>query len=111
MKRVIVLAAILAPALAAASVPIEPARETIGQALGRIAAEISAAEARVATLQKREAAANDEAGRLRAERERAAAASARARRSARSIGSASGPTGVLAAARSAGMRMSATASK
>jgi hypothetical protein len=43
MKRVIVLAAILAPALAAASVPIEPARETIGQALGRIAAETNAA--------------------------------------------------------------------
>jgi septal ring factor EnvC (AmiA/AmiB activator) len=73
MKRVIVLAAILAPALAAASVPIEPARETIGQALGRIAAETKAAEARVAALQKREAAANDEAERLRAERERAAA--------------------------------------
>jgi septal ring factor EnvC (AmiA/AmiB activator) len=73
MKRLLFIATILAPALAAASVPIEPARETIGQALGRIAAETRAAEARVAVLEKREAAANDEAGRLRAERERAAA--------------------------------------
>jgi septal ring factor EnvC (AmiA/AmiB activator) len=73
MKRRAALLVILVPALAAASVPIEPARETIGQALGRIAAETRAAEARVAALRQREDAANNEAERLRAERARAAA--------------------------------------
>ena len=73
MKRLAVLIAILAPALAAASVPIEAPRETIGQALARTAAEAKAAAARVAVLETRERAASNEAARLHAERQRAAA--------------------------------------
>jgi len=73
MKRFALLMAIAAPALAAASVPIEAPRETIAQALARTTAEAKAAEARVALLKSREQAASDDANRLRAERERAAA--------------------------------------
>ncbi len=73
MRRLLLLAAIVAPALAAASAPIDPPRETIGQALTRTAAEAKAAETQVATLEAREAAASDEAARLRTERIRAAA--------------------------------------
>jgi len=73
MKRLALLVAAAAPALAAASVPIEPVRETIGQALARTAAEARAAEARVTALKSREQAATDEAARLRAARQRAAA--------------------------------------
>ena len=54
MKRLAFLGALLAPALAAASVPIDAPRETIEQALARTAAEASAAEARVAVLRRRE---------------------------------------------------------
>ena len=73
MKRIALLAVILAPALAAASVPIEAPRETAAEALARVAGEAKAAEAQVAVLTKREAAATDEAARLRAARARAAA--------------------------------------
>ena len=73
MKRFALLLATAAPALAAASVPIEVPRETIAEALARTTAEASAAEARVAMLNVREQAASDEATRLRAERQRAAA--------------------------------------
>ena len=73
MKRLALLLAIAAPALAGASVPIELPRETIEQALARTSAEAREAEARVAALQAREQAASDEASRLRAERQRAAA--------------------------------------
>ena len=73
MKRLALLIAASAPAVAAASVPIEAARETIGQALARTAAEARAAQAQVAALAAREQAASDEAARLRAERQRAAA--------------------------------------
>ncbi len=73
MKRSVFLVAILAPALAVASVPTEVPRETIAQALARTAAEASAAAARVAVLETRERAATDEAARLRTERLRAAA--------------------------------------
>ena len=73
MKRLAILAALLAPALAAASVPIAPARETVGEALARVAAEADAAAKRVAVLETREKAALDEAARLRAEQVRAAA--------------------------------------
>ena len=72
MKRLLLLG-VVAPALAAASVPIEAPRETIAQALARTSAEAKAAEARVAVLESREQAASDEATRLRAERQRAAA--------------------------------------
>lgn len=71
--RLAFLAAVLAPALAAASVPIAPPRESVGQALARVAAEAEAAAKRVALLEAREKAANDEASRLRAEQVRAAA--------------------------------------
>ena len=73
MKRLAFLLAAAAPALASASVPIEPVRETIGEALARTAAEARAAEARVTTLTAREQAASNEAARLHAERQRAAA--------------------------------------
>ena len=73
MKRFALLLAVAAPALAGASVPVEPGRETIAQALARTSAEARAAEARVAVLKSREQAASDEASRLRAERQRAAA--------------------------------------
>ena len=73
MKRFALLLATAAPALAAASVPIEPPRETIAQALARTTAEARAAEARVAVLNSREQAASNDAARLRAERQRAAA--------------------------------------
>jgi septal ring factor EnvC (AmiA/AmiB activator) len=73
MKRLSLLIMAIAPALAAASVPIEPVRETVGQALARTAAEARAAQAQVAALEAREQAASDEAARLRAERQRAAA--------------------------------------
>jgi septal ring factor EnvC (AmiA/AmiB activator) len=73
MKRLAILLAVAAPALASASVPIELPRETIQQALARTSAEARAAEARVAALKSREQAASDEATRLRAERQRAAA--------------------------------------
>ncbi len=73
MKRIALLLAAAAPALAGASVPIEASRETIEQALARTSAEARAAEARVAVLKSRELAASDEAARLRAERQRAAA--------------------------------------
>ena len=73
MRRLALLIAAAAPALAAASVPIEPARETVAEALARTAAEARAAQAEVAVLEKREQAASDEAARLRAERQRAAA--------------------------------------
>ena len=73
MKRFALLLATAAPALAAASVPIEPPRETIAQALARTTAEARAAEAQVAVFNAREQAAGDEATRLRAERQRAAA--------------------------------------
>ena len=73
MKRLVFLLGVVAPALAAASVPIEAPRETIVQALARTSAEAKAAEARVALLERREQAASDEATRLRAERQRAAA--------------------------------------
>jgi murein hydrolase activator len=73
MKRLALLLAATAPALAAASVPIEPARETIGQALARTAAEARSAQAQVVKLEAREQAATDEAVRLRTERQRAAA--------------------------------------
>jgi septal ring factor EnvC (AmiA/AmiB activator) len=73
MKRIALLLAIIAPALAVASVPIEAPRETIGQALARTVAEARAAGARVAALEAREQAATDEAARLRAARQRAAA--------------------------------------
>ena len=73
MKRLALLLAAAAPALASASVPIEPVRETIGEALARTAAEARAAEARVTTLTAREQAASNEAARLHAERQRAAA--------------------------------------
>ena len=72
MKRLLLIG-VVAPALAAASVPIEAPRETIGQALARTSAEARAAAARVAVLERREQAASDEATRLRTERERAAA--------------------------------------
>ena len=72
MKRLVLLA-VAVPALAAASVPREAPRETIAQALARTTAEAKAAEARVAVLERREQTANDEATRLRAERQRAAA--------------------------------------
>ena len=71
--RLALLLVIAAPALAAASVPIEVPRETIAQALARTSAEAKAAEARVAVLKSRERAASDEATRLRTERQRAAA--------------------------------------
>ena len=61
MKRLALLLAIVAPALAAASVPIAAPRETIAQALARTSAEAKAAEARVAVLKEREQAASDEA--------------------------------------------------
>ena len=73
MKRLALLLGVVAPALAAASVPIEAPRETIAQALARTSAEAKAAEARVAVLKSREQAASDDATRLRAERQRAAA--------------------------------------
>ncbi len=73
MKRLALLLAAAAPALAGASVPIAPPRETIEQALARTRAEARAAEARVAVLSSREQAASNEAMRLRAERQRAAA--------------------------------------
>lgn len=73
MKRLAFLGALLAPALAGASVPIAAPRESIEQALARTAAEASAAEARVAMLRRREQSATDEAARLKAERQRAAA--------------------------------------
>jgi len=73
MKRLALLIIATAPALAAASVPIEPVRETVGQALARTAAETRAAQAQVAGFEAREQAASDEAARLRAERQRAAA--------------------------------------
>ena len=73
MKRLALLIAAASPALAAASVPIAPVRETVAEALARTAAEARAAEAEVAALEKREKAASDEAARLRAERQRAAA--------------------------------------
>ena len=73
MKRLAFLGALLAPALAGASVPITAPRESIEQALARTAAEASAAEARVAMLRRREQSATDEAARLKAERQRAAA--------------------------------------
>ena len=73
MKRLALLLVATAPALAAASVPIEPVRETIGQALARTAAEARAAQAEVAALERCEHAASDEAARLHAERQRAAA--------------------------------------
>ena len=73
MKRLALLLAIAAPALAAASVPVVAPRETIAQALARTSAEAKAAQARVAVLKAREQAASDEAARLRAERQRAAA--------------------------------------
>jgi septal ring factor EnvC (AmiA/AmiB activator) len=73
MKRLALILAVAAPALASASVPIELPRETIEQALARTSAEARAAEARVAVLKSREQAASDEASRLRAERQRAAA--------------------------------------
>ena len=73
MKRFTLLVVAAAPALAAASVPIEPVRETIGQALARTAAEARAAQAQVRALERRERAATDEAARLRAARQRAAA--------------------------------------
>lgn len=72
MKRVAILAIIAAPALAAsASVP--PVRETVGQALARVSAEAEAAARRVAAMESRERAATDEASRLRAAQQRAAA--------------------------------------
>ena len=73
MKRLALLVVAAAPALAAASVPIEPVRETIGQALARTAAEARAAQAQVQALETRERAATDEAARLRTGRQRAAA--------------------------------------
>lgn len=73
MKRLAVLLSVLAPALAAASAPVEAPRETIGEALARVSAEAKAAQARVATLERREQAATDEASRLHAQRQRAAA--------------------------------------
>ena len=73
MKRLAFLGALLASALAGASVPIAAPRESIEQALARTAAEASAAEARVAMLRRREQSATDEAERLKAERQRAAA--------------------------------------
>lgn len=73
MRRAAFLAVILAPALAAASVPIEAPRETVAQALARVSGEAEAAEVRVATLTKREQAATDEAAQLRIARQRAAA--------------------------------------
>ena len=73
MKRIALVTVVLAPALAAASVPIEAPRETAAEALARVAGEAKAAEAQVAVLTKREAAATDEAARLRAARARAAA--------------------------------------
>ena len=72
MKRLLLLG-IIAPVLAAASVPIEAPRETIAQALARTSAEARAAAAQVAILETREKAAGDEATRRRAERQRAAA--------------------------------------
>ena len=60
MKRLLLIG-VVAPALAAASVPIETPRETIAQALARTSAEAKAAAARVAVLEKREQAASDEA--------------------------------------------------
>jgi len=73
MKRLALLLTIVAPALATASVQIEVPRETIRQALARTSAEAKAAEARVEILKAREQAASDDATRLRAERQRAAA--------------------------------------
>ena len=73
MKRLALLLAAAIPALARASVPIEAPRETIAQALARTSAEARAAAGRVALLRDREQAASDEASRIRAERQRAAA--------------------------------------
>ncbi len=73
MRRLAFLCAMVAPALAAASVPIAAPRETIAQALARTAAEAKSAEARVTVLLRREQSATDEAARLKAERQRAAA--------------------------------------
>lgn len=73
MKRVPFLLAVFVPALAAASVPVEPARETLSAALARTKAETKAAELRVAVLKRREQAAASEAARLRLEQQRAAA--------------------------------------
>ncbi len=73
MKRLALLLAAAIPALAGASVPIEAPRETVSQALARTSAEARAAEARVAILKSREQDASNEAIRLRAERQRAAA--------------------------------------
>ncbi|MDQ3075350.1 MAG: hypothetical protein M3Q88_07060, partial [Pseudomonadota bacterium] len=77
MKRCAILFAMFAPALAAASVPVDVQidlpRETIGQALARTAGEAKAAAAQVAALDVRERAATDAASRLRFARQRAAA--------------------------------------
>ena len=74
MRRLAFLLALAAPGmLAAASAPVMPARETVEQALARTAEEARQAQARVAQLELRERSATDEAAKLAAERQRAAA--------------------------------------
>ena len=70
MRRALLMLVLATPAASAA---IGQSRETVSQALARTAAEERAAEARVATLGRREAAATNDAARLAAERQRAAA--------------------------------------
>ncbi len=73
MKRLLLLLAIAAPALAAASAPVASSRETIGEALTRTAAESRAAQALVTSLEAEEKKATGEVARLKVERQRAAA--------------------------------------